>query len=170
MPQIKDGSAEAASADSREIDVNGDGRRLQMVRRLNALLEVRGRLTKELADVDRQLALLRREAASDGLSRDDGTAAAGTEVSFPIRAEEAVRRSFRPPQGVDADDLDQCLSKVINALRERDELIGSTELLVRFRSNSGRIVAIESRLAGERTWERRLYRRFDGTSASATDD
>jgi hypothetical protein len=78
-----------------------------------------------------------------------------------------VRGTAEPPDAVDRDDFEQCLGKVVLALRRSGERIAGASVQVRYQPSTGRVVSIILERDGGAAAERPLYRRFDlGTSAA----
>jgi hypothetical protein len=120
-------------------------------RRLEHLLAERARLLGRLRELERAVADLRREAAASGET-------SGSERAFSIRGAEAARGDFEPPSAVDADDLRECLAKVVLALRRQGARIESLELLIGFDPLGGGVRSICSRQAGDQSWQPQLSR------------
>lgn len=155
MSQSKDGDpAEAASLQA--------VRRREREERLAALLTERAVVLGRLRELDRALADLRREAAAPA-----GPAAGGGEATFSIRGADADRGDFEPPSGVDAEDLRDCLAKVVLAVRRSGARIESVELLIGWDPRGGRVRSISSRRAGSPTWSPELHRHHDGEAGVA---
>lgn len=146
MSQSKDAAPAAAArppADARA------GRE----RRLEHLLAERARLLGRLRELERAVADLRREeAAATEKPRP------GSETAFSIRGAEAARGDFEPPPAVDAEDLRECLAKVVLALRRQGVRIESLELLIGYDPLGGGVRSIASRQAGDQTWQAQLNR------------
>jgi hypothetical protein len=134
------------------------GQRREREARLASLLAERAQVLGRLRELDRVLADLRREAAASETPDTNGG-----EATFSIRAADAERGEFEPPSGVDANDLRECLSKVVLAVRRSGVRVESVELLIGFDpAHGGRIRSISSRRAGSPTWSPELQRRHDG--------
>jgi hypothetical protein len=125
--------------------------------RLASLLAERAVVLGRLRELDRALVELRREAAAP-----EGTAVDGGEAAFSIRGADAERGDFEPPSGVDPQDLRDCLSKVVLAVRRSGVRVESVELLIGYEPRGGRIRSISSRRAGSPTWSPELHRHHDG--------
>jgi hypothetical protein len=135
--------------------------RREREQRLASLLTERALVLGRLRELDRALVDLRREAAAtEGPADDRG------EAAFSIRGADAERGDFEPPPVVDAEDLRDCLSKVVLAMRRGGVRVESVELLIGFDPRGGRIRSIASRRAGSPTWSPELHRRHDAEAGA----
>ncbi len=102
--------------------------------------------------MDQKLEELR--AAAGGRAR----SAAGDRDSrwFPIRGDQLVAGGFAVPQGLDRDDLNRRLAKILVDERRHGRPLDGLELLVAFRSTGGRILSVQSRRSGDAEWVRRF--------------
>lgn len=169
MSQIKEMARESQPDAGLHGDPPAPPRHPAVTNRLRALLDTRGKLVEQLAQVDRELARVRRDAAELACHEAALLRESVGDESFVVAVGDFVRGQAAPPAGVDREDFDRCLGKVLLALRRGGDPLSRTELEVCYQPRSGRIVSIMRR-AGEQTGaERQLYRRFDlGRPAGAS--
>jgi hypothetical protein len=135
--------------------------------KIRTLLDDRARVVEQLALIDRDLDRVRAEATDGALRAAAALRDSAAEQTFSLPVREFVRGTAEPPDAVDRDDFEQCLGKVVLALRRSGERIAGASVQVRYQPSTGRVVSIILERDGGAAAERPLYRRFDlGTSAA----
>lgn len=119
---------------------------------ISGLLARRGRLLEELASVDRKLAELRETAAGHAKKASRASGARW----FPVRGEQLAAGGFALPPGLDRDDLNRRLAKILVEEKRRGRPLDGLELLVAFAPEGGRILSVRSRRPGDGDWVRRF--------------
>jgi len=150
---------------TREPEPDGERRRGPappglLVARLRSLLEERCRLEEQLQQVDRQIELLRDEASDSARRAAALLRESPDDRSFTVRIGDFVSGAAEPPSGLDREDYERCLGRVVLALERQGDSPSEVEVLVRYQPRSGRVVSIGLPCA-EEGGERQLYRRFD---------
>ncbi|MBM4245311.1 MAG: hypothetical protein FJ148_16110 [Deltaproteobacteria bacterium] len=163
MSQSKEITRESRHDGGQRSGLSGTSRHDALSARLRILLDERARLVEQLALVDLDLDLVRTEAAEGArCSRDVATTALADEGSFEVSAHEFVRGAAEPPGEVDRDDFEQCLGKVILALRRNGDRLAGATLQVRYHVGAGCVLSIWLRRADGIGAGREVYRRADG--------
>jgi len=163
MSQSKEITRESRHDEVLRSSVSETSRLDALSARLRVLLGERARLVEQLALVDLDLDLVRTEAAEGArCSREGATTVRADEASFEVSAHEFVRGTAEPPDEVDRDDFEQCLGKVILALRRNGDRLAGATLQVRYHVGAGRVLSIWLRRADSAGAGREVYRRTDG--------
>jgi len=155
MSQIKDTARSLRTTPPRAHRQSGpraiDGQISGLLTRRNALVE-------ELAAVDRKLQELSAAAARRGEASDHARASRW----LPLRGEELLPGGFVAPPGLDAEDLNRRLAKILIDERRQGRPVDGLELLVAFRPVGGRVLSVRTRRSGESDWVRRFEARGVG--------
>lgn len=148
MSQIKDTARWVPTGPSRTLRQTGP---IAIDGQISGLLTRRNRLLEELAAVDAKLADLRSAAVASGA----GGAAAKARW-LPLRGEQLRTGAFAVPPELDREDLDRRLAGILVDERRRGLALDGLEVLVSFRSDEGRVLAVKTRRTGESEWIRRF--------------
>ena len=167
MSQSKEITRESRHDGGLRGSVSGTSRHDALSAKLRVLLDERARLVEQLALIALDLDQVRAEAAH-GAARPGATPhPAGDEASFEVSAREFVRGATEPPDEVDRDDVEQCVGKVIVALRRNGDRLAGATLQVRYHVGTGRVLSIVLRRGDDAGAEREVYRRTDGELSAA---
>ena len=167
MSQSKEITRESRHDGGLRGSVSGTSRHDALSAKLRVLLDERARLVDQLALIDLDVDQVRAEAAQ-GAGR-PGAVAPGPvdEASFEVTAREFVRGAVEPPDEVDRDDVEQCVGKVIVALRRNGDRLAGATLQVRYHVGTGRVLSIVLRRDDDASAEREVYRRADRELSAA---
>ena len=129
--------------------------------KLRTLLDERARVVEQLALIDCDLDRVRAEAADGARRAAEALRESALEQAFSLPVREFVRGTAEAPDGVDREDFERCLGKVVLALRRGGERLGGATVQVRYQPSTGRVVSITLERNDGDGDARPLYRRFD---------
>lgn len=161
MSQSKETARESQPDATSADDPTAVPRRGTLLVQLRNLLDERARLLEQLAKVDREIDRVRAEASDDARREAERLRDSPDDRTCIVQLQEFVRGAVDPPDGVDRDDFESCVGKVVLALRRRGESLARKQVQVRFQADSGRVVAIALRVGEGVSGEQQLYRRFE---------
>ncbi len=75
---------------------------------------------------------------------------------FPIRGDQLVAGGFVAPAGLDQEDLNRRVGRILVDERRHGQPVDGLELLVAFQPAGGRVLSVRTRRAGEPDWVRRF--------------
>lgn len=149
MSQIKDTARGLFSGRSGTLRPVGAG---AIDGQISGLLARRARLAKELVEIDRKLVELQSAAGRKAT----GDPADPAPRWFPIRGEQLLAGAFAPPEGLDRDDLNRRLGKVLLDEQREGRPVDGLEILVGFLPPKGRVLSVRTRRPGEADWAQRF--------------